>query len=134
QVFVQTKRSKLRSGPAPLARVLQEVRYGDALEALGEQDGWVRVRAGRTEGFVHKTAITPKRVVLSPSSPAPSGNAQGADVVIAGKGFSREVEQQYASQNRGLNFSAVDEMERRTVADAELAKFIAAGALTSREK
>ena len=48
---------------------------------------------------------------------------------MAGKGFNKEVEEQYAVENVDLNFQAVDKMEQQVVSENELRRFVEQGRL-----
>jgi hypothetical protein len=78
---------------------------------------------------VHESAVSERRVVLN--SDASFDNKAGGDqtVILAGKGFNKEVERAYSSRNRSLNFKAVDAMEKNSVSNSELLRFAKEGKL-----
>lgn len=129
-LYVHYREAKMAAKPSLLAPRVMVVRYGAALEVLGEEGSWYKVREpkSRAVGYVHAVATTPRRVVLK-SNRAVDVRADAGDVVLAGKGFNPEVERQLAATNPKLNFKGVDEMERLRVSDAELTAFIKAGKL-----
>jgi len=47
----------LRAGPAQTAQALDEVEHDTAAAVLGCQGDWCRVRIGRTEGYLDRTAL-----------------------------------------------------------------------------
>lgn len=131
QMSVQVKDGVLRSKPSFLGSPSGTVSYGDRVDVLSTQSGWSQVRApsGAT-GWIHESALTPKRVVLS----AASGNdvqlaASTDEVALAGKGFSQEVETEYKKQNRSLDYAWVDRMITFQVSDAEAIRFLQEGGL-----
>lgn len=132
-VSVKVKSAKVRTEPKVWATAVTPLKYGDSVQALSSADGWLKVRTtGGKQGFLHESAVTTKKVVLSMRGANTDGATDRADVVLAGKGFNQAVERDLAAQDSSLNFKAVDEMERLRVSDAELAAFIKAGQLGKR--
>lgn len=131
---VQVRKGQLRDKPAFLAAIVADVAYGDRLEVLEQRSGWCRVRdkAGRT-GWIHGSALSEKAIVLKSGQTDVSGQASGQEIVLAGKGFSEQVEKAYRSDNPAANYAWVDRMESWTVPVAELEGFARAGGLGPRE-
>lgn len=122
--IVRNKASFLGASVAPVA-------YGDRVEVLASQGDWRQVQlASGAVGWIHSSALTPKRVVLT----AADHNdvrlaAAGEEVALAGKGFSEEVEKEYKKQNRALDYSWVDRMEKWKISDDQAARFLREGGL-----
>jgi hypothetical protein len=55
--------------------------------------------------------------------------ASGAEVALAGKGFSKEVEAEYKKQNRELDYTWVDWMGQQTLTAEQLVQFLKQGGL-----
>ena len=128
-VQVRVKESKLRSQPKFWASGTADLRYGDSLNVVGSEEGWLKVKTrGGASGFVHPTTVTDREIVISRSGSVPSA-ADRSDVVLAGKGFNREVEKEYAASNPALDFRSVDSMERYKVGSGELLSFLREGKL-----
>jgi hypothetical protein len=127
ELRVQVRNTAVRSQPKVWSNALGFVNYGDSVELLGSEQGWMKVQFKGKQGFVHATALTKRNIVLSGKT-APK-TASRDDVVLAGKGFNREVEKQMASSNATLNFNAVNEIEKMRVSSVELAAFIKGGKL-----
>jgi SH3-like domain-containing protein len=128
--FVQVKATKLRSSARHWATAKGDLSYGDQLTVLEQLPQWVRVRTkSGKEGFVPQSALTSQRVSLKGSTDKSLLQADASDVALAGKGFSPEVEKQYAASNKSLNYAAVDRMEKVRIADSEVLAFIKAGKL-----
>jgi hypothetical protein len=51
------------------------------------------------------------------------------ETALAGKGFNSEVEAQFKARNKKADFATVDRMERLSVPESEVARFIKQGAL-----
>ena len=129
---IKVRTTQVRSSPAFFASAVKSLNYGDTVTALAPEGDWIRVTVGASgTGYVHSSAVTAQKIVRSGSARAVGGAVDSDDVVLAGKGFNPEVEKQYASSRRDLNFGAVDRMERRTISDSEVAAFVKAGKLKS---
>jgi len=129
-MYVKLKESKVRAEPSHLSSVVSTVRYGEAVQPLDAEPskGWFKVKALKGSGYLHLSAVTPKKVVISGAKV--NQNADRADLVMAGKGFSLKVEKKYAAQNSTLNFSAVNQMEKLIIADKDLKSFAKEGQLS----
>lgn len=127
-IYVQVKTSALRSEPKYWSSQVAPLKYGDKLKRIKEDDGWYQAQStAGAKGFIHSSAITSRRVVF-----ANTGGTQvvsSSDVVLAGKGFNREVEREYAAQNGDLNFRSVDAVESLRVTDGAVTEFIKVGKL-----
>lgn len=132
-VYVTVRESKLRSKPEFLASPVASIRYGDKLSVVKDSEPWMQVSFGGKQGYVHSSAISTRKVVLSASKGAAGANVDQSDVVLAGKGFSSEVEKQFAATHSNLSFAAVDAMERVKISTAELDAFVKQGKLTAGE-
>ena len=132
-VNVNVKTAKVRVEPRVWSTAVVGVKYGDTLQALSSSDGWLKVRtSGGKQGYLHQSAVTDKKIVLAARGSGGDVSADRSDVVLAGKGFNKAVEQDLAAQDGALNFKAVDEMERVRVSDGDLAAFIKNGQLGKR--
>lgn len=125
---VQVRTGKLRQQPSFLGKVVAEVAYGDSLRVLREQGEWVmgRTAAGR-EGWIHVSALTDDKVVLAAGTGEVQTGASSDELALAGKGFNAQVEAEYRAQNREIDFTWVDRMEKFTVSPKEMAGFLKLG-------
>lgn len=128
-VYVKVKATKLRSKPEYFANGIATLNYGDALQKIEGGDSWWKVKKGNSEGYIPVSAISDRKIVLT-SSKAAQEQVNSGDVVLAGKGFSKEAEKQLAASDRKLNFAGVDRMESIRVSDQEVLAFINAGLLS----
>jgi hypothetical protein len=129
EVWLQVKESLLRAEPRFYARGVAPVRYGDRLQAVSKDGGWVKVQLKTMQGYLPGSSISPKRIVLS-GARAVSVEADTADVVLAGKGFGKEIEEQYRRSVSGLRYDLVDVVERSSkVTPADVAQFAKKGGL-----
>lgn len=128
-LWIQVKSSQLRSAPEFFASTVGSVAYGDAVEKISERDGWAQVTAKGRSGYLPVSVVSEQRVVFSNRS-ATKVAADASDVVLAGKGFSKEVEERYKGTDSTLRFDLVDTVERSANADRkDVAKFVKAGGL-----
>lgn len=127
--WVQVRQSQLRTQPKFYAPSVGAVRYGEKIDKLSEDGGWAKVAAGGHQGYLPLSAISADQIVLS-AADLKKVQADSSEVVMAGKGFSKEVEQQYIKQDAGARFDLVDYVERTArVSPGEVEQFIKQGGL-----
>jgi len=125
---VQVKESPMRAVPSFLGSVIGLLTYGDRVRVLEEKPGWLKVAdAAGSAGWMHLSALTPKRVVLKAGAADVEAGASGEEMALAGKGFNSDVEAQFRAQNRGIDFGPVDRMLKRNVSAGEMAAFLREG-------
>lgn len=137
EVYVQVQVAKIRQAPKPWAAGVAEVKFGDKLVEVSSQDSWLRVKNGQDlEGYLHSTAVTGKKIVLSASKEdLLNSGVDEPDVYLAGKGFNNEVLKELASSEPTLNFDAVDTMQKQaTIDDATFFSFVRSGRLNEGQK
>ena len=76
---------------------------------------------------MHTSALTTKNIVLTAGTANVQTSATGGEIALAGKGFSEEVEKQYKSQNKNVDFTWVDRMENFKVTPEEMQAFLKQG-------
>ena len=130
EMSVQVRDGQLRNRASFLGAVTGAVAYGDRVTVNQSQAGWCEVAtaAGKT-GWIHESALTPKRVVLSSGTTDARAGASGEEVALAGKGFSKEVEAEYKKQNQDVDYTWVDWMGQQTVSSERLVAFLKQGNL-----
>ena len=130
EMSVQVRDGQLRNRASFLGTVTGAVAYGDRVTVNQTQAGWCEVAtAAGKSGWIHESALTPKRVVLSSGANDARTGASGQEVALAGKGFSKEVEASYKSQNRDIDYTWVDWMGKQTVPPEQLVQFLKQGGL-----
>lgn len=131
-VYIKVKSTRLRSVAQHYAASLDTLVLGDSVQLLKRYQGWYEIKTLRGKiGYIHESAVSERKIVLTNSTGKNYGSSDSSDVVLAGKGFNQEVEKQFASQNPTLNFKAVDEIERIRVNESDLLAFVKAGGLKS---
>jgi len=128
QMSVTVKETQVRATPSYMGKILAVVKYGDRLTVLAEQNGWARVSLASGQGWVHLSALSAKQVALQAGSQNVSTGASSGEVALAGKGFNKEVEEQYKSET-SLDYTWVDRMGGFTVTPEQVLAFLEQGAL-----
>ena len=123
------KQGALRSQPSFVGQMLTNLGYGESVEISNESNGWSQVRVKRTgqTGWIHNSALSEKPVTLKSGGVSAGHSATGDELALAGKGFNKQVEQQYQSKNPGVDFSWINKMEKITISDQQVQKFLREG-------
>ncbi len=128
---VQVKTTQLRSSPSFLGKPLQALNYGVRLAVVSQKGDWLQVSPapGMSGGWVHGSALTPKRIEFRAGEQNVSQAATSDELALAGKGFNAQVEAQFKAQNPRLNFAPIDQMETIRISQSEIQAFIQKGRL-----
>ncbi|RPH48316.1 MAG: SH3 domain-containing protein [Desulfobacteraceae bacterium] len=131
---VQVKSGQARKSPTFLGPVIADFAYGDRVQILTQQGAWYQVAlpSGKGQGWMHMSALTEKKIVLKAGAKDVSQAASSDELALAGKGFNKQVENQYRTRNPNLDFRQIDQMEALTVSQAEIQGFIQDGRLTAK--
>ncbi|MFH0907728.1 MAG: SH3 domain-containing protein [bacterium] len=127
---VQVKAGQLRVSPSYLGKVTGDLAYGDQVTILKEQGEWMQVQTqtGQT-GWMHLSALSKKKIVLSSGTTTAQTSTSGEEMALAGKGFNSDVEAQFKSQNKDIDFTWIDKMEKIKVDPQEAVIFLKEGGL-----
>jgi hypothetical protein len=131
---VTVQKTQVRATAGYLGSVLGILYYGDRVAVLAPPSGapadWVYVLGpdGKLTGWVNRTALTEKRIVLSSGGAAAAQTASSGDVALAGKGFNSDVEAEYKSDEK-LDYTWVDRMQTFVIPPESLAAFVRQGGL-----
>jgi hypothetical protein len=131
QVHVQIANAKLKKSPQWFAATVAEPALEASLEVFKKAGDWYQVKAGGTKGWIHKSAVTAKKVKKSRASSVGSAQTSADDITLAGKGFN-ELEAGYRKSGETVNLEAIDAMEARSVDEAGVMAFLRKGALLPR--
>jgi uncharacterized protein YgiM (DUF1202 family) len=123
---VQVREGRLRARPSFFGSIVATLPYGHKVAVLDEQNGWTRISTKGKTGWMHVSALSEKEIELRAGRRV-SSQASSDEVALAGKGFSREVEEEYRKKNRKIDYKWVDRMERIEYSPRELQKFLAQG-------
>ena len=127
---VQVQKAQLRATPSFLGKVINEMPYRTQVDLIKEQGDWMQVRAASAAiGWVHKSAVTSKRIRMTSGSGDAATSASGDELALAGKGFNSDIEAQYKSRNKTADFAPVDAMKNIVIPPEESTKFLSDGAV-----
>ena len=126
---VQVKETQLRSTPSHLGKIITRAPYGARVTVLEERGDWKRAAYGNSRGWVHASALTTKRIVLTAGKTAQTGSVNQDEIALAGKGFNQEVENRYRKTNQNLDYAWINRMENFTVSADQMETFIGEGRL-----
>jgi hypothetical protein len=130
EMSVQVREGQLRNRASFLGAVTGTVAYGDRVTVKQTQAGWSEVAtAAGAAGWIHESALTPKRIVMGSGTDDARIGASGEEIALAGKGFNKEVEAEYKRQNTKLDYAWVDRMLGFRVEPAQLVEFLKQGEL-----
>lgn len=136
-VYVQATTAKLRSGKTSLDPVVAELKFGEPLELLRREGGWLEVRtASAARGWIFANKTTPNKPAGGDDLLAKLGRsmrrADASEVTAsAGARGLDKVSEGYA-QRAGItqqDRDAVDRMTTYRVTDQEVEDFLKEGGL-----
>ncbi len=73
--------------------------------------------------------LTEKKVVLKPGASDVKKAATNDEIALAGKGFNKQVEGEFKTRNQNIDFIWIDKMEKITVSQSQMQKFLKQGKL-----
>jgi len=131
---VQVKNTPLRDTPSFVGKAGATLSYGDQVETLGTQGAWTKVSApGGLSGWVHTSALSPKRIVLKSGQETAQARASSDELALAGKGFNSDVESEFKKQHQNIDFSWINQMEKIRISSTEIQSFLKEGGVSPRE-
>jgi hypothetical protein len=130
QVAIAVQNQFIYPMPAFYASPTQPVTYGTIAVIDEVQGEWYKVTTALDKtGWIHMTAVT-GAIEGSSGGTSTSGGVTSDEIMLAGRGFSEDIEQSYAGDNPDLDFSLVDHMENTwKVSSEELYQFLLEGNL-----
>jgi uncharacterized protein YgiM (DUF1202 family) len=135
-LYVIAKSAHVRAGATSLDAVIETVRYGDAVETIGRENDWVRVKTKNgAQGLIHTAKLSSSPPASDPSlygslSKVVRPTASQATVSAGARGLDK-VAQGYAESN-GISTesrTAIDKMTSYRVDDNQLEAFLKEGGL-----
>lgn len=130
---VQVKKTFLRAKPSFLSKVVLKMSYAEQVENQRVEGSWNLVRSipNGTLGWVHSSALSEKTIVLKSSGKLEDSSVSQSEVLMAGKGFNKEVEEEYKKQDTTLNYKLVDTIEKtQSISSSDLIRFAKNGKLS----
>lgn len=130
---VQVKKCQVRNQPSYLGKIVSDLAYGDQVSILEEKESWLNVKpASKAGGWVHVSALSTKEIVLAKGSAPVQSSTSSEEIALAGKGFNEQVEQEFKKQNRNIDFTWVDKMEKIVIEQKEIQSFLNEGGLAGK--
>jgi uncharacterized protein YgiM (DUF1202 family) len=126
---VQVKMGQLRATPSFIGKIVGAVAYGDRVEILQTQGEWIKVQAAGRSGWIHRSALSTKRISMTAGTQTAKTGASGDEISLAGKGFNSDVEREFKSE-KNIDYSWVDWMEEIKISPTEAQAFLRAGDVT----
>jgi hypothetical protein len=94
----------------------------------------MKVGKGETPtGWVHKSALTRKRIKLQAGRQDVQVAASSDELALAGKGFNSDVEAEFKTKHRDVDFTWIDRMGEIVISEQEIQAFIKQGELQPAE-
>ncbi len=135
KMSVQVKEGMLRETPSFLGKKLADVFYGEMLEILEESNGWSKAKLpGKgLAGWIHTSSLTSEEIVLGAGNTNVSHSATGDELALAGKGFNKQVENEFRSRNPKADFSWINRMEEIRISPEQMRAFLDSGQVAPKE-
>jgi SH3-like domain-containing protein len=130
---VQIKEGQVRTAPAYLGKIVTTLAYAQQVTVLEEKGDWLKVQptGSQTEGWMHTSALTRKKIVLDADAADVAKTATSDEVALAGKGiFSAEVEEQYKAGHSDVNYDIVNAMENVVISQSQILTFLKEGEIS----
>ncbi len=130
EVAISVQNQSIYPMPAFYASPVVPVSYG-TIAAINEINGeWYNVTTSLGQiGWIHRTSVTGAIQTTSGGTSA-SGSVTSDEIMLAGRGFSQDIENAYAGDHPELDFSIIDNMETSwTVSPQQLYQFLVNGNL-----
>ena len=129
---IQVKKAEIRSTPSFLGIIVVRVSYGDRVFVQEERGPWIKVglKGNSNEGWIHTSVLTSKKIVLNPGSANVQTSASSDELALAGKGFSKQVENEFKGKNPNINYAWIDRMEKFVVSEKQIKQFLKEGELS----
>lgn len=126
---VQMKQSELRSSPSGLGSVVATVKQGDALTVVEEGEVWTKVSLGEKVGWIPTKSLVKGTLKVKAGDKDAQVAASSDEMSLATKGFTSDVESKFRQNNKDVDFTWVDKMEKFKVSLDEIRAFMKQGKL-----
>jgi len=129
KMSVQVREGKLRSAPSYLSKVVTTLDYTARVIVLEKKGIWMKVQTpgGQATGWIHSSALTKKKLKMKADEEEGALGVSSDEQALAGKGFNSDVEAEFKTRNKDIDFTWVDKMESIKVSLAEMQAFLEKG-------
>jgi uncharacterized protein YgiM (DUF1202 family) len=129
-LVIKVQTTYVRKEPKFYSSPVATLSAGENVTQISAQAGWFKVRTSKgIEGWIHSQAVAKGKLTVAAMDKSLKTSATADEVALAGKGFNRQVEDEYKSRNKGISFAEVDRMLRIKVTPQELRQFLMDGKL-----
>jgi uncharacterized protein YgiM (DUF1202 family) len=129
-LVIKVQSTHVRKEPKFYSSPVATLRAGESVTQIASQAGWFKVRTSQgVEGWIHSQAVATGKLAVAAMDRTVKMSATADEVALAGKGFNRQVEEEYKNRNKGISFTEVDRMLRIKVTPDELRRFLMEGRL-----
>jgi hypothetical protein len=129
-LIVKVQSTSLRKNPKFYAPALLTLSAGEKIEKISGQDGWLQVKASNgVIGWVHSSAVQVQKFDLMAMDKGLKTQASASEVALAGKGFNKQVEENYRAEHRDVSYVWVDKMILIKVPASQVEEFMRLGQL-----
>jgi len=130
---VQVKDAPVRATPSFVGQVVGAFAYGDQVEVQQTQGAWSKVARAGVSGWMHTSALSSKKIVLSAGQEQAKVAASGDELALAGKGFNSDVEAQFKAGHKDIDFTWINRMDKIRIPATEMQSFLKDGDVTPKE-
>ena len=129
---VQVKQSDIRSSPSGLGSIVTPVKLGDQLTVIEERGVWTKVSTGSgVTGWIPSSSLVKGAMKLKAGDKDTQVAASSDEMSLATKGFNSDVESKFKQDNRDIDFTWVDRMQKFKVSLDEIRAFMKEGKLSA---
>ncbi len=129
-LFVKVQTTYVRKEPKFYSPAVATLQAGEGVTQIASEGGWFKVRTAKgIEGWVHSSAVQTGKFAVAAMDQTLKTRATTEEVALAGKGFNKQVEEEYKNRNKEMNFLEVDRMLKIKVSPDELRRFLVEGKL-----
>ena len=127
---VQNRTADIRSSPDPLGDVVATLKLGDKVTVIDDGGKWLKATTenGKT-GWINSADLSKKIVTMSAGEKDAELAASSGEMAVASKGFNSQVEADFKTKNKDIDFTCVNNMEKIKITVGEIKKFLETGGL-----
>jgi uncharacterized protein YgiM (DUF1202 family) len=129
-LIVRVQTTYVRKEPKFYSSPVATLSAGEGVTQISAQAGWFKVKTSKgVVGWIHSQAVQSGKLTVAAMDQPLKTSATADEVALAGKGFNKQVEDEYKSRNKAISFDEVDRMLKIKVTPDELRKFLMDGKL-----
>jgi uncharacterized protein YgiM (DUF1202 family) len=129
-LIVKVQTTYVRKEPKFYSSPVATLKAGESVTQVSSQAGWFKVKTSTgVEGWIHSNSVQGGKLTVAAMDKSLKTSATADEVALAGKGFNKQVEEEYKSRHKGMSFGEVDRMLRIKVTPDELRRFLMDGKL-----